>query len=236
MVDSDAGQLTYAKDILWACRSFSNVTEKSLDQLCAIAHVSRFRKGEMVFRQGDPCPGLYVVGSGSIRVFTMAPNGKEHVLHFIEPGLTFAEVAAIGGFPCPAFAEALSDSRCVLLPTEPLKALLRRDHDVCLQIMTSLCSWVHNLVGLMGDIVLRDAGQRLARYLLDVGGEEGEAFALPNLKKDLASHLNLTSETFSRTLRRLQDAGLIEQLDGGRMRIARHDELQNLADGFYPML
>ncbi|GAG37495.1 unnamed protein product, partial [marine sediment metagenome] len=37
-------------------------------------------------------------------------------------------------------------------------------------------------------------------------------------------------------LRRFADASLIEQLEGGRLRILRHDGLKNVADGLYPVL
>ncbi|MCP4590088.1 MAG: Crp/Fnr family transcriptional regulator, partial [bacterium] len=144
--------------------------------------------------------------------------------------------AAIGGFACPAFAEATADTSCVLLPIDPFRRALQDDHELCLQIMSSMAFWVRHLLGLMEDIVLRDAAGRLARHLLEACGADGTTFVLPNLKKDLASHLNLTSETFSRTLRRLADAELIEQLAGGRLRILRHEDLRNLADGLYPTL
>jgi len=105
-----------------------------------------------------------------------------------------------------------------------------------LQLMSSMAFWVRHLIGLMEDIVLRDAAGRLARHLLEACGVEGQTFTLPGLKKDLASHLNLTSETVSRTLRRFADAGLIQQLEGGRLRILRRDDLKNVADGLYPVL
>ena len=224
------------RDILTSCRFFSEVRGDSLDRLVSMARLKHYRKGELVFRQGDPCPGVFVVGSGSVRIFKTAPSGKEHVLHFVGPGLTFAEVAAIGGFACPAFAEATTESTCVLLPAVPFTRALGDDHALCLQLMSSMAFWVRHLVGLMEDIVLRDAAGRLARHLLEACRTEGETFALPSLKKDLASHLNLTSETFSRTLRRLVNAGLIEQLDGGRLRILRRDDLETVADGLYLMI
>jgi CRP/FNR family transcriptional regulator, dissimilatory nitrate respiration regulator len=225
-----------ARNILTSCRFFSQVRGESLDRLLSMARVKRYSRETVVFRQGEPCPGVFILGTGLVRVFKTAPSGKEHVLHFVEPGHTFAEVAAIGGFPCPAYAEALQDSTCVLLPTGPFAQALREDHNLCLQIMSSMAFWVRHLVGLIEDIVLRDAAGRVSRYLLEACGPEKDRFVLRSLKKDLASHLNLTSETLSRTLRRLVDAGLIEQRPGGRLRIVRREELKRLADGLFPLV
>ncbi len=201
-----------------------------------MARIIKLPKGQVVFRQGDECPGLYVVAEGSIKVYKTAPTGKEHILHFVGPGMTFAEVAAIGGFECPAFAEAVEDSRCVLLPKTPFARAMREDHNLCLQLMGSMAFWVRHLVGLMEDIVLRDAAGRLAKHLLEVSGGSTSFFELPTMKKDLASHLNLTSETFSRTLKRLEAASLIESQSGGGMRIANREGLAEIADGVYPLL
>ena len=217
-------------------RFFSEVRGSSLDRLVSMARLVHYTKGTLVFCQDDPCPGVFVVGSGSVRIFKTAPSGKEHVLHFVDPGMTFAEVAAIGGFPCPASAEATKKSTCVLLPAGPFTRALRDDHTLCLQLLSSMAFWVRHLVGLMEDIVLRDAAGRLARHLLEACGSGREMFALSSLKKDLASHLNLTSETLSRTLRRLAKAGLIEQLDAGRLRILKREDLKNIADGLYPLI
>ena len=72
----------------------------------------------------------------------MAANGKEHVLHMVGPGAMFAEVAAIGGFNCPANAEAIVPSVCALLPLAPFRQLLEEDHAVCMQMMLGLTLWV----------------------------------------------------------------------------------------------
>jgi len=202
------------KVILSSCRFFGAVSAEGVARLAQMAIVRRYPKGQMIFRQGEACPGMFLVGSGLVRVFKISPAGREHVLHLVSPGGTFAEAAAIGGFDCPAFAEALEDTTCVLLPMERFGRALREDHQLCLQLLVSMAGWVKRLLGIVEDITLRDAIGRVARYLLSVADNDG-AVRLPSLKKHLASHLNLTSETLSRTLRRLMDMELIEEKDEG---------------------
>ena len=111
-------------EILHSCRLFLGVNARGFQRLATIARICRFEKGQIVFRDGQECPGVYVLGSGLVRVFKTSPNGKEHVLHMIGPGNTFAEVAAIGGFHCPASAEAIADTTCALLPLGLFRDLL----------------------------------------------------------------------------------------------------------------
>jgi len=224
-----------ADEILRKCSLFRNLNEESRSLMNREAVRRYFPKGQMIFMPGDECPGLFVVGEGLVRIYQSAPNGKIHVLHFAEPGRTFAEVAVMGGFRCPAYADAVEDTRCAMIPTARLTSLLRTNHALCLQLLTGMSLWVRQLVGLLEDVVLRDASGRVAQYLLraDPTGGAGE-FMLPIMKKDLASHLNLTSETLSRTLRRLADTGLIQMGDNQQFRILDPDALSDVAEGLLP--
>lgn len=214
------------------CGLFRGLNEASMAKLAGISLRRRFPKGQTIFREGAPCPGIYVIAEGLVRVVKYAPSGKEHVLHLAYPGMTFAEVAAIGRFPCPATAETMENTVCVLILQDRLTQLLQADHSLCLQILESFAWWVKHFVGLLEDIVLRDSTGRVARHLLQAGAQAGgEAFLLPMLKKDLASHLNLTSETLSRAIRRLADAGLIELPDQQRIRIMDRARLEDVAAG-----
>jgi CRP-like cAMP-binding protein len=221
-------------EILHNCRLFSAVGAPGFQRLAAISRLSKFAKGQMIFREGDDCPGVYVVGTGLVRVFKVAPNAKEHVLHIVGPGGTFAEVAAIGGFECPANAEAVAPTTCALLPVDLFKKALEEDHPLCLEVMTGLTLWVRHLVTIIEDIALRDAAGRLARYLLESQENEDGTIELPSLKRHLASHLNLTSETFSRTIRRLIEAGLIAELGRGGVRLVDRKKLRLVAEGLFP--
>ena len=217
--------------IIRSCSLFQGLTEASLKKVAALARIVHFKRGRIIFRQDDLCPGIFVVGQGVVRVFKIAPNGKEHVLHFAYPGTTFAEVAAIGRFDCPAFADAVEDAICALIPQHGFRALVEADHAFCIEMMAGMARWVRELVGLLEDVVLRDAAARVARHLIQSDATGGrDVFTLPMRKRDLASHLNLTSETLSRTLRRLADSGLIE-LHGSHLRILDSRRLQDVADG-----
>ena len=219
--------------ILSNCQLFTGLSEACFGRLVTIAQIRRFDQGRLIFCQGDECPGVYVVGTGLVRVFKSG-GGKEHVLHMVGPGSTFAEVAAIGNFECPASAEAVAPTVCALLPLDRLQKALAEDHELCHGMLIGMTGWVRHLVGLMEDLVLRDAIGRLARYLLDAPTDDTGQVELPTLRRHLASHLNLTSETFSRTLRRLTDANLIAQSDENQIRLIDREKLRQVAEGLFP--
>jgi CRP/FNR family transcriptional regulator len=200
------------------------------DRLAQLARLDRFTAGQLIFQEGDPVKGLYCVGSGLVRVVKDGPTGKQLVLHFAHAGHTFGEVAVFGNFPAPATAEAVEDTLCAVVPTDSLRALLEQHHELALELLSATSRWVRSLVGLLEDIVLRDAAARLARYLLSLDPTaDSKAFTLPVLKKDLAAYLNLTQETLSRTLRKLADAELIDSAADGSIRIRDVEGLRKQA-------
>jgi CRP/FNR family transcriptional regulator, dissimilatory nitrate respiration regulator len=227
---------TSVDEIIGGCQLFSQVDPVRRKRLAQVSLFRRFAKGIHIFHEGDPCPGVYVVSSGSVRIFKTGPGGKEHVLHMIGPGQTFAEVAAIGGFACPAHAEAVAATTTVLIPYQAFRKAIRDDHQLCLEMMGGLSHWVKHLIGLMEDIVLRDATGRVARFLLDAPAEVDGSVKLPGLKRHIASHLNLTSETFSRTLSRLIEAGLVVEHSNNRVELRDRQRLQAASEGFFPQL
>lgn len=223
-------------DVIRGCALFAEVDLARCQKLASHALRREFEREEVVFRQGEECPGIYIVDSGMVRVYNISAAGKEHVLHMVGPGQTFAEVAAIGCFSCPAHAQAIEPTRCVLLPLEPFRDELARDHTLCLQMMTGMSFWVRRLLSLIEDLVLRDALGRTARFLLEADTDDEGFVRLPSLKRYVASHLNLTSETFSRTLSRLIEAGLVVEHDKNRVSLCDALKLRAVSEGKHSQL
>jgi len=220
--------------VLRNCRLFRELPHELLWRLVRFGRLVRFRKGQIILRPGQPCPGVYCVGHGMVQVYKVALSGRQHTLQFAGPGMSFAEVATVLARPCPAYAACTEDSVCVLLPADRFRQLLEESHALCLHLLRSLAWRTEYLVGLMEDIALRDSSARVASYLLRAGSGTSAPFELPVLKKDLASHLNLTKEALSRTLRRLQQAGLIEVPGRRRIRILDPYSLNDVAEGLVP--
>lgn len=225
-----------AEAIVRQCELFAQVDTRRCKRLAEVSVMRQFQKGEQIFRQGDECPGVYIVVTGTVRIFKTSPSGKEHVLHLIAPGNTFAEVAAIGGFACPAHAEAVAKTSCLLIPFDRFRGEILADQDLCLEMMAGMAVWVRKLITLMEDLVLRDAIGRTARFLLE-SGVDGEGYVvLPGLKRHVASHLNLTSETLSRTLSRLIEAGLVVEMENNRVELKDRKKLVAISEGKFPEL
>lgn len=217
------------------CPTFGGLDERHRELLAEASSLHRVGAGTMLFRQGDPCPGIVVIAEGAARVFKLAASGKEHVLRLVEPPQSFLEVAVIGGFDCPACAETAEPTTYVVVPNDVFRGMLERDHDFCLQLLGGLAFRVRSLIGLLEDIVLRDATARIASHLLANSDRRSGAVTLHGSHKDLASHLNLTPETFSRALRRLSQAGVIAQ-ERGALTILDRGGLENAAEGAFPRL
>lgn len=218
--------------VIRKCRLFRGLSEELIGLLAQDGGVRNYPAGQRIFADGDECPGVFIVADGLVRISKCAPNGKVFVLHFAEPGETFAEVAAMGGFACPADAEAVHATRCALIPADRFRRRLQENHGLCLQLLSGMAMWVRHLVGQVEDIALRDATGRLARFLLSAReSAEPNAIELPMAWKDVAGHLNVTSETLSRTLRRLAEAGLIELTGTRSLIVADRASLAEIAEG-----
>ena len=129
--------------------------------------VRRILKDEILVAEGDPCEGLFVVQSGTIKLFKMAENGREQVLVIERAGSTVGELSVFDGGTFPASALAAEDSTLLFLPKREFLELCQRNSEVALAVIRSLAWRFRYLTSLVEELSLREVSHRLARFLRD---------------------------------------------------------------------
>lgn len=195
---------------------FSDIGRRELERLAQGCQLRRFERGEMVFRMGEPCDAFHVVVTGQIKLFGLSPAGHEKVIELIGPGGSFAEALMFLSRPCMVNAQALADALLLTVQRAAVVDELQRDSRFAMRMLAGLSRRLHGLVHDVQAYALQSGMQRVIGYLLrDHDGDETAAdevltVSLPVSKATVASRLSLTPEYFSRVLRELEDAGLIE--------------------------
>ncbi|MBN1887163.1 MAG: Crp/Fnr family transcriptional regulator [Thermoflexales bacterium] len=184
--------------------------------LQAIAGEMRCRTcsaGEIVIVEGEPCAGLFIVQTGRLQIVRSSLQGREQILHFASPGESFNDVPVFDGGPNPATVQALEDSRLFVIEHPLMLALLDRYPQLARAVVGVLATRCRQLVALVQDLSLHTVTVRLAGLLLD----QAEHPDPPTLTRaQMAARLGTVREMISRSLRELEQEGLI-RLDGPRI-------------------
>lgn len=195
---------------------FSDLAPQELERLAGGCQLRRFQRGDMVLHIGDPCDAFHVVVVGQVKLFVLSPAGQEKVIELIGPGASFAEALMFLGRPCMVNAQTLADSLLLTVQRRAVIDEVRRDDRFAMRMLAGLSRRLHGLVGDVQAYALQNGVQRVIGYLLrdqapdGAGAGQAVTVSLPVSKATVASRLSLTPEYFSRVLRELEDAELIE--------------------------
>jgi len=198
---------------------FSGLTEGELTFLTQRAVPRHYKAGELIFGEGQPCLGLYIVESGHIRIFKSSSGGREHVLSVDGPGSSVAELPVFDGGTYPASAMAVDDATLVFVSKQDFQALCLAHPQVALKVLRVIGARLRRLVGIIEELSFTTVRHRLASFLLRQAQKEGKHtgegihVSLPASNQELASQIGTVRELVSRNLSRLQAQGVL-QVDG----------------------
>ncbi|MBW4055447.1 MAG: Crp/Fnr family transcriptional regulator [Proteobacteria bacterium] len=214
---------------------FSGLNNTDLAELAAITVRRAFVKGETLFCEGEEATGFYLLISGSIKLCRMSPDGREKVLHFVQPRETFAEAAFFGDGKYPAEARAMEAGEVLYLPRQGFMELMSHNPNFAFNLVVSLSLMLRQFVRQIEELSFADVTSRLASFLVRRAAEDSTKFGgityidLGIKKGELASRLGTASETISRTLRKLKDEGIIE-VQRNRVLVHQMEKLQKLSE------
>src|SRR5690625_7080866 len=194
---------------------FSGLTEEQQDLVATMARPRLFSDGELIHSAGEQTGTMLVVHTGKVKVSRLLPSGRKQLLRVVKPGDTLGEYALLTGSTQPEEAEAIDDVRLCVFVHEDLKDLIERYPAIAQRMLRTLGERLahteHRLT-----LNTQSVEVRIADYLLQqplVRPSDGSVgvmqVKLPLDKKDVASLLGTTPESFSRALGRLRAKGLV---------------------------
>lgn len=215
---------------------FAGLSEPELTFLAQRAVPRNFSAGEIVFSEGDPCTGMYVVESGHIRIFKTSVGGREQVLSIDGPGGSVAELPVFDGGNYPASASAVENCTLLFISKQDFHSLCLTHPQVALKVLRVVGARLRKLVGIIEELSFTTVRHRLAAFLVRLAQREGSRtpggieITLPASNQELAAQIGTVRELVSRNLSRFQAEKLI-RMDGRQIVIPDLKGLEAELDG-----
>jgi CRP/FNR family transcriptional regulator, cyclic AMP receptor protein len=193
-------------------RLLSDMSEDDGRSVLARCRRRRFRRGEVVFHDGDPGEALHLVAKGRFAVRVTTPLGDTAMLRVFRTGDYFGELAALERGPRTGTVLALEDGETLCLHHEELNELRAQQPAIDQAILAALAGEVRRLAGSLVEALYLPVERRLWRRLVDLAdvyADGGAPVAVPFTQEELAQLAGTTRSTANRVLRAGETAGVV---------------------------
>ena len=196
-------------EILKAVSYFAGLDTAALAKVTRAAVRRVYDAEQVVFIEGEPCSGLYVVERGWLKAVKIGLDGREQTLQTLGPGDVFNANSVFTDAPNQATVEALEDSVLWLVPRDAVLRLLVENPSLSQLVIQDLAGRVQHLISLVEDLSLRSVEARLARLLLEQADGDAVQRRQWATQSEMASRLGTVPDVLNRALRKLAEQGLI---------------------------
>jgi len=194
---------------------FSELSIEQLRLVTSFSKLKKYKKGERIFNEGDLYVGFYILLKGTVKVSKISTKGKESIVHIVKSLNAFADTPLFDGDIYPVSAEVIEESLTLFIPKEKFITLLYDEPNITFKMLAGFAKRMRSLVNQIEDLSSKEVTNRLAKYILiEIKNSGTEKLPEPVIKlaipkSAIASYLGTITETFSRTLKKLQDEGII---------------------------
>ncbi|SCY67385.1 Crp/Fnr family transcriptional regulator [Alkaliphilus peptidifermentans] len=203
-------------EILKKIPAFSTLSNENLEKIKDITLERNFRKGTIVFMEGDPGEAFYFIKSGKIKVFKTTADGRELIFAILGDGDVFAEVTLFNDMNYPASAEVLEDASIGMISNKALEDLVVKNSNIALGIIKVLSKKLFNSQQKVKELALGDTYMRTAQMIIKLSDEHGVSteggieLKLSISRQELANMIGTARETVSRALGQFKKEGSID--------------------------
>lgn len=172
------------------------------------------KRGEVLYRAGEPFRAIYAIRGGSIKTFILADDGRVQVTGFQFAGEVLGlDAITIGHYNCTATAmETTSVCEVPFARFDELGDEIPDFQRSMLEVMSHEIHHCHELMMLLGK---KNAEERLSTFLLNMSSRLEKRnfahtrFSMSMSRGDIGNYLGMAEETVSRVFTRLQEDGVI---------------------------
>lgn len=213
---------------------FAGLSAQDQQQVEELARPTHLKAGDAAYGADEDLSQLMVLHTGRLRIFRVSADGSERLIRVLGPGDFTGEISVFTAQRPDDYATALEECQLCVFRHDDLEALIRTHPDIGLRLLARVSARLSDAENRLNSLTSRDVESRLADYLLGLPSSWRGGIAtvtLPLAKKDVASLLDTTPESFSRALKSLAGQGLIVIGAGRSLSISHSDRLQRLVDG-----
>jgi len=213
--------------------SSCDLSAERLAALEKIEHTTHFPAGAIIFMEGQPARGVYVVRSGRVKLLTTSSEGRTLILKIARPGDALGLNSVITGKPYDLTAEILQPTELAFIPRADFLHFITQHGDACLHFASLLsrdCRTAYDVARSIG--LSQSVSERLAKFLLDWSSngpvKEGSVRAtLALTHEEIAQLIGASRETVTRTLSEFKKQRTIE-LHGSTLILKNKQALESL--------
>jgi CRP-like cAMP-binding protein len=213
-------------------RLLSTLTSDEQRLVISQTYRRRFRKGEIIFHEGDPGDTLHLIAKGHVAVRRSTPLGDVATLLVLGPGDYFGEFVIVSPESGRnATVLALDATETLTLRREQLEDLRRSHPTIDRFLVDAMAKEIRRLSTLLTEVLYVPVEKRVLRRLLEVAhtyGTDGPAEIVPLTQVDLAGLAGTTRPSANKALRAAEAVGLIS-VSRGEVRLLDFDGLAQRA-------
>ncbi len=189
---------------------FNEVSLNDLKTIVTAGRVLRFKKNKILFHEGEPCAGLFVLFTGRVKLCKFSVQGQETIVSVIKPVIMFNEVSVLDDGSNPVTAVAIEDCVTWKISQVQFQTLLKEYPILGLSLLKVLATRSRILLSLFEDISTLSVKSRVAKVLLDIS-QNGESKI--NRKQytnlEMAARAATGAPQFSRALKAFKEFNVI---------------------------
>jgi CRP-like cAMP-binding protein len=215
--------------------SLNVLTKEELMRVSSCKTVTKIKKGEILFDEGEHVNGVFCIKQGTCKVSKMSINGRNQIISLVKKGSLLGERNLISDEVSNLKAIALDDMEVCFIPKEEILLDLQKNSDFSMSVLKKMAGNLKQADNLIVDMAQKTTKQRLAETLLYLD----ENFNSPNSdfidvhlsREDFADIIGAATESAIRLLSEFKKKKVIN-MDGKDIAIIDKSALEKIAQGF----